>query len=155
MASQPSLYPVLPMSKLAFVEDEPPSPVGASSTNEGAPDTDMTGTSESVNGRQNLESQSKKERRGWEKDAYKAAKKIRRLAPDDYYGFLGLQKTCSASEIRDQYKALAMLTHPDKNNFPDASDAFKRELLSCFVRLAGANVTELRGLKRLFCAIGP
>lgn len=110
-------YPVLPTSKNPFVEDD-------------LEDTGMSGTGEPVDEKQDLKPPPENKRPGWEADAYKTMKKINKLAPDDYYGFLDLKKTCSVTEIKDQYKALALLTHPDKNRFPDAKKAFQREFLS-------------------------
>jgi hypothetical protein len=129
MASPPA--PILPTTKSSYVEDDVPSPTGE--------DADMSGTSEDVNreqhpkalnGEQHPKARPKNNRPGWDADVYKTMKKINKLAPDDYYGFLSLKKTCSATEIKDQYKSLALLTHPDKNKFPDAKRAFQREFLS-------------------------
>ncbi|CAN1784094.1 Chaperone protein dnaJ 49 [Linum perenne] len=44
---------------------------------------------------------------------------------DDYYGILGLEKSCSAEDVRRAYKKLSLKVHPDKNNAAGAEEAFK------------------------------
>ncbi|KAJ1262566.1 hypothetical protein BS78_09G118700 [Paspalum vaginatum] len=43
----------------------------------------------------------------------------------DYYAVLGLERRCSAEEIRKAYRRLSLKVHPDKNKAPGAEDAFK------------------------------
>lgn len=43
----------------------------------------------------------------------------------DYYAILGVEKSCSADEIRKAYKMLSLKVHPDKNKAPGAEEAFK------------------------------
>jgi DnaJ domain len=59
------------------------------------------------------------------KEQREAVTRIRKLLEDDYYGILGLEETCSEREIKKAYKTLSILTHPDKNKFKDASEAFR------------------------------
>jgi hypothetical protein len=54
-----------------------------------------------------------------------AATRIRHCSTKDNYGILDLDKDCSEVEIKDAYKKLSMLTHPDKNKYKDAAKAFK------------------------------
>ncbi|KAH6694376.1 hypothetical protein BKA61DRAFT_683691 [Leptodontidium sp. MPI-SDFR-AT-0119] len=57
--------------------------------------------------------------------SYRTIKQITDTNSKDYYGILGLEKTCTPDEIKKQYKKLSKLTHPDKNDWEDAELAFK------------------------------
>jgi DnaJ-class molecular chaperone len=44
----------------------------------------------------------------------------------DYYDILGLEKDASQKQVRDAYRRLALLHHPDRNkDFPEAADRMK------------------------------
>ncbi|KAL5312994.1 hypothetical protein ACEPPN_019420 [Leptodophora sp. 'Broadleaf-Isolate-01'] len=58
--------------------------------------------------------------------SYRTIKQITDTNSKDYYGILGLEKTCTPDEINKQYKKLSKLTHPDKNKWQDAELAFQR-----------------------------
>ncbi|KAF1922030.1 DnaJ domain-containing protein [Ampelomyces quisqualis] len=54
--------------------------------------------------------------------------RIKRCSPTAYYEILGLEAvktTCSDSDIKKAYRKLSLLTHPDKNGYDGADDAFK------------------------------
>jgi curved DNA-binding protein CbpA len=54
--------------------------------------------------------------------------RIKRCSPTAYYEILGLESvkaTCSDSDIKKAYRKLSLLTHPDKNGYDGADDAFK------------------------------
>ncbi|XP_042896807.1 dnaJ homolog subfamily B member 1 isoform X2 [Parasteatoda tepidariorum] len=53
----------------------------------------------------------------------RAVEKIRSCS--DYYEILGVTKEAGESELRKQYKKLALQLHPDKNKAPGAVEAFK------------------------------
>ncbi|KAJ6430908.1 hypothetical protein OIU84_018419 [Salix udensis] len=44
----------------------------------------------------------------------------------DYYGILGVEKSCSVEEIRKAYRKLSLKVHPDKNKAPGSEEAFKK-----------------------------
>ena len=52
----------------------------------------------------------------------KAAKDILRCK--DYYQMLGVQKGVSESSLKKAYHKKCLKVHPDKNNAPDANEAF-------------------------------
>ena len=55
--------------------------------------------------------------------------RIKRCSPTAFYEILGLEEvktTCSDSEIKKAYRKLSLLTHPDKNGYEGADEAFKR-----------------------------
>ncbi|KAK3050379.1 Chaperone protein dnaJ [Extremus antarcticus] len=61
-------------------------------------------------------------------DQKAAVIRVKRCKPTDFYDILGLEPvraTCSDSEIKKAYRKLSLLTHPDKNGYPGADEAFK------------------------------
>ncbi|KAH7355611.1 DnaJ domain-containing protein [Pyrenochaeta sp. MPI-SDFR-AT-0127] len=54
--------------------------------------------------------------------------RIKRCGPTAYYEILGLEEvktTCSDGDIKKAYRKLSLLTHPDKNGYDGADEAFK------------------------------
>ncbi|KAF2642399.1 DnaJ-domain-containing protein [Massarina eburnea CBS 473.64] len=54
--------------------------------------------------------------------------RIKRCGATAYYEILGLEEvktTCTEGEIKKAYRKLSLLTHPDKNGYEGADDAFK------------------------------
>lgn len=54
--------------------------------------------------------------------------RIKRCAPTAFYEILGLEEvktTCTEGEIKKAYRKLSLLTHPDKNGYEGADEAFK------------------------------
>ncbi|KAF2142351.1 uncharacterized protein K452DRAFT_226614 [Aplosporella prunicola CBS 121167] len=57
-----------------------------------------------------------------------AVLRIRRCSPTAFYEILGLEDvktTCTDGEIKKAYRKLSLLTHPDKNGYEGADEAFK------------------------------
>jgi DnaJ family protein B protein 12 len=54
--------------------------------------------------------------------------RVRKCQPTAFYDILGLEATrttCSDAEIKKAYRKLSLLTHPDKNGYEGADEAFK------------------------------
>ena len=59
-------------------------------------------------------------------DEQKAAViRVRKCSHTAFYQILGLEKGCSEAEIKKAYRKLSLLTHPDKNGYDGADEAFK------------------------------
>lgn len=53
--------------------------------------------------------------------------RVRRCTPTAFYEILGLERSASDTEIKKAYRKLSLLTHPDKNGYDGADEAFKSE----------------------------
>jgi DnaJ homolog subfamily B member 12 len=54
--------------------------------------------------------------------------RVRRCHPTAFYDILGLEEvktSCSEGDIKKAYRKLSLLTHPDKNGYDGADEAFK------------------------------
>lgn len=56
--------------------------------------------------------------------------RVRKCSATAFYEVLGLEKGASEAEIKKAYRKLSLLTHPDKNGYEGADEAFK-SMLSC------------------------
>ena len=54
-----------------------------------------------------------------------AVLRIRKCSPTSFYEILAIEKTATESEIKKAYRKLSLLTHPDKNGYEGADEAFK------------------------------
>ena len=51
--------------------------------------------------------------------------RVRKCSATAFYEILGLERTVSDAEIKKAYRKLSLLTHPDKNGYDGADEAFK------------------------------
>jgi DnaJ family protein B protein 12 len=57
--------------------------------------------------------------------------RVLKCGPNAFYEILQLESektTCSEGDIKKAYRKLSLLTHPDKNGYQGADEAFKRTL---------------------------
>ena len=65
-----------------------------------------------------------------------AVLRVRKCKTTAFYDILGLEAvktSCSDAEIKKAYRKLSLLTHPDKNGYDGADEAFKSEWAFCAV----------------------
>lgn len=51
--------------------------------------------------------------------------RIRKCSPTSFYEILAVEKTASDGQIKKAYRKISLLTHPDKNGYAGADEAFK------------------------------
>jgi DnaJ-class molecular chaperone len=51
--------------------------------------------------------------------------RVRKCSPTAFYEILALEKTATDGEVKKAYRKLSLLTHPDKNGYDGADEAFK------------------------------
>lgn len=54
--------------------------------------------------------------------------RVRKCSTTAFYEILGLERTASDAEIKKAYRKLSLLTHPDKNGYDGADEAFKSKV---------------------------
>ena len=54
--------------------------------------------------------------------------RIRKCNSTAYYEILAIEKVANDAQVKKAYRKISLLTHPDKNGFEGADEAFKREL---------------------------
>ena len=51
--------------------------------------------------------------------------RIRKCSATSFYEILAIEKTASDGQIKKAYRKISLLTHPDKNGYSGADEAFK------------------------------
>jgi curved DNA-binding protein CbpA len=74
------------------------------------------------------------------------------LKKTNYYEILGVDKKANENDIKKAYRKLALRLHPDKNNAPKATDAFKKVSVSyaCLSDTEKRHVYDLHGTEDNF-----
>lgn len=60
-------------------------------------------------------------------DQKAAVLRIRKCTATAFYEILSVEKTATDGEIKKAYRKLSLVTHPDKNGYEGADEAFKSE----------------------------
>ncbi|GFY37435.1 dnaJ homolog subfamily B member 1 [Trichonephila inaurata madagascariensis] len=92
----------------------------ANNASPGSPQLRKRKTEESADATSDANSESSEK---FTEEQLRAVEQIRKCK--DYYEILGVPKDAGESELRKQYKKLALQFHPDKNKAPGAVEAFK------------------------------
>ena len=98
----------------------------------------MSARASGSDGRANGSAQHRSHHDGSSSRAYTVEQKaavirIRKCSPTAFYDILGLEEvktTCGEGEIKKSYRKLSLLTHPDKNGYDGADEAFKSKSLT-------------------------
>ena len=68
--------------------------------------------------------------------------RVRQCSPTAFYEILALEKGASDTEIKKAYRKLSLLTHPDKNGYEGADEAFKSMFRNVHDGLRGRSMEE-------------
>lgn len=90
----------------------------------------MSAAASGFNARQNGDATNRNHNQGNQgrkyTDEQKAAViRVRKCAHTAFYEILGIEKSVSEGDIKKAYRKLSLLTHPDKNGYDGADEAFK------------------------------
>ena len=81
--------------------------------------------------------------------------RVRKCAHEAFYEILGVERSVSDADIKKAYRKLSLLTHPDKNGYDGADEAFKSECdLRVYEAVAGHGCAGLGGRRRHCYEIG-
>ena len=100
----------------------------------------MSGTASGSNAKANGDATNRSHNQGNQTrkftDEQKAAVvRVRKCGPTAFYEILDIKKTASEGEIKKAYRKLSLLTHPDKNGYDGADEAFKSRLTRKFRKI--------------------
>lgn len=75
---------------------------------------------------------------------------MRKCSATAFYEILGCEKGSSDAEVKKSYRKLSLLTHPDKNGYEGADEAFKSEFSLYGLRGKAAEIGTwgFEGLRR-------
>ena len=79
-------------------------------------------------------------------DQKAAVLRIRKCQPTAFYEILLVEKSSTDNEIKKAYRKQSLLTHPDKNGYEGADEAFKSKLESNGDLYVAAALTRNSGL---------
>ncbi|OAP60862.1 hypothetical protein AYL99_05864 [Fonsecaea erecta] len=90
----------------------------------------MSATASGSNARANGSAHSREHNQGnqerkWTPQQKAEVIRIRKCSPTAFYEILAVEKTASDGEIKKAYRKISLLTHPDKNGYEGADEAFK------------------------------
>jgi hypothetical protein len=66
-----------------------------------------------------------KEPTKYTKTQREAITKVLQCHEEDYFRILDLPESCTLKDVKNRYKKLSLVIHPDKNDFSDATRAFR------------------------------
>ncbi|KAH0844644.1 hypothetical protein FOPE_10029 [Fonsecaea pedrosoi] len=111
----------------------------------------MSATASGSNARPNGSATSREHNQGnqerkWTPQQKAEVIRIRRCSPTAFYEILAVEKTASDGEIKKAYRKISLLTHPDKNGYEGADEAFKSEDQNISIVLKTAMLMMISGI---------
>jgi hypothetical protein len=90
----------------------------------------MSATASGTDAKANGTSKSREHNQGnqgrkYTEDQKAAVIRIRKCSHTAFYEILAIEKSATEGEIKKAYRKLSLLTHPDKNGYEGADEAFK------------------------------
>lgn len=91
------------------------------------PDASASGADAKGGGARSREHNQGNQDRKYTPEQKAAVLRIRKCDGTQFYEILSIEKTATDSEIKKAYRKQSLLTHPDKNGYEGADEAFKSE----------------------------